>query len=161
MKVKEIMTETAVCCTPGTNLGQAVELMWVHNCGMLPVIGPDRKLSGIITDRDICIAVGTRNRLAGELTVGEVAARNVLTCSAEDDVQDALRAMASRQVRRLPVVDKRGTPIGILSVDDIVMHGGVNKWTAASSVPSEEIIGSLKQLYGQKYPIVQTKAAVA
>lgn len=161
MKVKEVMTQTAVCCTPETNLGEAVELMWIHNCGMLPVIGPDRKLSAIITDRDICIAVGTRNRLAGELTVGEVATRDVLTCSVEDDVQEALRAMASRQVRRLPVVDKGGAPLGILSIDDIVMHGGVNKWTAASSLSSEEIIGSLKQLYGQKYPIIQTKAAAA
>ena len=69
MKVKDIMTQSAVCCSPDTNVGAAVELMWVHNCGMLPVVGTDRKLFGIVTDRDICIAMGTRNRLPGELTV--------------------------------------------------------------------------------------------
>ena len=60
MKVKEIMTQSAVCCGANMNIGEAVELMWVHNCGMLPVVGADRKLSGIITDRDISIAVDTR-----------------------------------------------------------------------------------------------------
>ena len=39
MKVKEIMTQSAVCCGPDTNVGAAVELLWVHNCGMLPVVG--------------------------------------------------------------------------------------------------------------------------
>lgn len=48
---------------------------WVRNCGMLPVVGSDRKLIGIVTDRDLCIAMGTSNRLAGELTVGEIATR--------------------------------------------------------------------------------------
>ena len=38
MKVKEIMTQSAVCCNPETNVGAAVELMWVRNCGMLPVV---------------------------------------------------------------------------------------------------------------------------
>ena len=68
MKVKEVMTQSAVCCRPETNVGAAVELMWVRNCGMLPVVGNDRKLVGIVTDRDICIAMGTRNRLPAELT---------------------------------------------------------------------------------------------
>ena len=71
MKVKDVMTQPAVCCAPGTNVGEAVELMWVHNCGTLPVTGTGGKLEGIVTDRDISIAMGTRNRLAGELTVGE------------------------------------------------------------------------------------------
>jgi CBS domain-containing protein len=62
MKVKDIMTQSVVCCSPDTNIGAAVELMWVHNCGMLPVVRADGKLCGIITDRDICIAVGTRNK---------------------------------------------------------------------------------------------------
>jgi CBS domain-containing protein len=65
MKVKEVMTQSAVCCSPDTNVGAAVELMRVRNCGMLPVVGRDRKLLGLVTDRDICIAMGTRNRLAG------------------------------------------------------------------------------------------------
>lgn len=160
MKVKEIMTQSAVCCSANMNIGEAVELMWVHNCGVLPVLDKNRKLSGIVTDRDICIAAGTRNKLAGELTVGEVATKDVFTCQPEDDVHEALHVMADRQVRRLPVVDNTGVPQGILSADDIVAHAGLNKWTGAAPLPSEDIIGSLKKLYSQKFPIVQTKSAM-
>jgi CBS domain-containing protein len=161
MKVKDIMSQNAVCCSANSNIGQAVELMWVHNCGMLPVVGLDHKLSGIITDRDICIAVGTRNKLAAELTVAEVASKEVFTCRPEDDVHAALRIMASKHVRRLPVVDNAGIPLGILSTDDVVAHGGLNKCAGNSELPSEEIIGSLKKLYGQQFPMVRAKTATA
>lgn len=161
MKVKDIMTQSAVCCSPDTNVGAAVELMWVHNCGMLPVVGTDRRLFGIVTDRDICIAMGTRNRLAGELTVGEIATRDVFTCKPDDEIHEAMDTMASKQIRRLPVVNTEGVPQGILSMDDIITHGDLNKWEGACELSSEEIIRSLKKLYGQKFPVVHTKSATA
>ncbi len=161
MKVKDIMTQSAVCCSPDTNVGAAVELMWVHNCGMLPVVGTDQRLFGIVTDRDICIAMGTRNRLAGELTVGEIAERNVFTCKPDDEIHEALDTMANKQVRRLPVVNAEGVPQGILSMDDIITHGDLNKWEGYCELSSEEIIRSLKKLYGQKFPVVHTKSAGA
>jgi CBS domain-containing protein len=89
-------------------VGAAVELMWVRNCGMLPVVGIDRKLYGVLTDRDISIAMRTRNRLAGELTVGEIATRNVFTCKPDDEIHEALDTLATKQVRRLPVVSNKG-----------------------------------------------------
>jgi CBS domain-containing protein len=161
MKVKEIMAQSAVCCSADTNVGAAVELMWVRNCGMLPVVGSDRKLLGVVTDRDICIAMGTRNRLAGDLSVGEIATRNVFTCKPDDEIHEALHTMASKQVRRLPVVNDQGIPQGILSMDDIIAHGDLNKWEGCCELSSEEIIRSLKKLYGQKLPVVHTKALAA
>ena len=86
MKVLDIMTQSAICCDAKTNVGAAVELMWVHNFGMLPVIGADKKLIGVVTDRDICIAMGTRSRLPGELTIGEIATKNVFTCKPNDEI---------------------------------------------------------------------------
>jgi predicted transcriptional regulator len=59
MKVKDIMMRTAARCHPDTNLGAAVEMMWTRNCGILPVVDAEDKLVGVITDRDICIALGT------------------------------------------------------------------------------------------------------
>jgi CBS domain-containing protein len=161
MKVKEIMTQSAVCCNPETNVGAAVELMWVRNCGMLPVVGADQKLVGIVTDRDICIAMGTRNRLAGELSVGEIATKNVFTCAQDEEIHDALLTMAGKHVRRLPVVNSKGIPQGILSMDDVITHGDLYKWEGCCELSSEEIIRSLKQLFRQTLPLVQTKAAVA
>jgi CBS domain-containing protein len=79
MKVQDVMKHSAVCCRFVANVGAAVELLWVNNCGMLPVVGNSGKLEGVVTDRDICIAMGTRNRLAGDLTVAEIAIKNVVT----------------------------------------------------------------------------------
>ena len=160
MKAKDVMTQSAVCCAPRTNVGEAVELMWVHNCGMLPVVGTVGKLEGIVTDRDISIAMGTRNRLAGELTVGEIATRNVVTCKPEDEIHEALQSMADKQVRRLPVVNEQGVPQGILSMDDIITHGDLNKWQGFCELSAEEIVRALKRLYGQKPPAVRSHAAV-
>ncbi len=161
MKVKDIMTQSAVCCSTKTNVGAAVELMWVRNCGMLPVIGTDNKLVGVVTDRDICIAMGTRNRLAGELSISEIATRNVFTCKPDEEIHEALQTMANKHVRRLPVVNDKGILQGMLSMDDIITHGALNKWEGCSELSSEEIIRSLKQLYGQKLPVVHRKAAAA
>jgi len=60
MKVRDVMKPGAVCCRPDMNLAAAVELLWVNNCGMLPVVGNNGTLEADITDRGICIAIGTR-----------------------------------------------------------------------------------------------------
>jgi CBS domain-containing protein len=162
MKVRDVMKPTAVCCRPDTNLAAAVELLWVNNCGMLPVVGNNGKLEAVITDRDICIATGTRNRLPSELTVNEVATKHVITCQLEDEIHEALHTMAERQVRRLPVVDHDGVPQGILSMDDIITHGDMGKWQGCCELSSEEIIRALKRLYGQQTSApVRAHAALA
>lgn len=161
MKVKDVMTHSAICCTPDANVGRAVELLWLHNCGLLPVVGYDKKLQGVVTDRDICIAMGTRNRLAGELPIGEISTKRVFTCNPEDEIHEALQTMAEKQVRRLPVVNNLGTPVGILSMDDIITHGDLNKWEGCCELSAEEIVRALKRLYGSQLPMVHTKTAAA
>lgn len=161
MKVKEIMTPTALCCTAETNVGAAVEFMWNRNCGMLPVVDANQKLTGVVTDRDICIALATRNRLPGDLTVGEIATRCAHSCRPDDEIHEALDTMAKKQVRRLPVVDSEGMPQGILSMDDIILHTDQNKLQGFCELTSEEVIRALKKVYGPQFPVVHTKTAVA
>lgn len=61
MRVKDVMMRTAAICSRETNLGEAVEILRNRNCGMLPVVDAEQTVIGVITDRDICIALGTRN----------------------------------------------------------------------------------------------------
>jgi signal-transduction protein with cAMP-binding, CBS, and nucleotidyltransferase domain len=126
---------------------------------MLPVVTADGKLMAVLTDRDVCVALGTRNRLAGELTVGDVAMSPVFTCGVEEEIHEALGTMASKQVRRLPVVDRNGTPQGVLSIDDIVAHSDKNKTEGCCELSSEEIVRALKRIYGQQLPLVRVRAA--
>jgi predicted transcriptional regulator len=105
--------------------------------------------------------MGTRNRLAGELTVGKIATKNVVLCKPEDEIHEALHTMADKQVRRLPVVDDEGIPLGVLSIDDIITHGDLGKWQGCCELSAEEIIRAMKRLYGQKFPVSHTKSAAA
>lgn len=159
MKVKEVMTASAVCCGPETNVGRAVELMWGRNVGILPVVNSDGKLIGVVTDRDICIALGTRNRLPGELTVGEIVVKKVFTCKPNDDIHEALSEMATHQVRRLPVVNDQNVPQGVLSMDDLILHSEVGKLRGACELSSEEVASALKRVYRLHQPVVAVKAS--
>jgi CBS-domain-containing membrane protein len=140
MKVQNIMTKNVSACSPGTNAAAAAEIMWTNSCGALPVVEDDGRVAGIVTDRDLFIALGTTNRIAADLLVGEVMSRDVATCAPADDVQTALRTMANRKLRRLPVVDSSGKLSGILSTDDVVLNAD------AGELSDREIVKTMKAI---------------
>lgn len=144
-----------MCCGPDTNIGAAVEMLRVHNCGMLPVVDGNKGLVGIVTDRDICVALGTRNKLAGDLSVGQVATTPVFTWKPDDEIHEALGVMSDHQVRRF---NDEGVPQGVLSMDDILLHADQNKWEGCCELASEEINRCLKKMHAQQFLIVHSKA---
>jgi CBS domain-containing protein len=141
MKVKDLMTRDPATCTPDTTVAEAAHLMWEQDCGILPVVD-DGALVGVVTDRDMYIALATRNERAAGLRVGAVASQNVATCVPEDDVREALITMKRQRVRRLPVVGFGTTVVGILSINDI-LHG------ARDAVPAQEIVDTLQTICGR------------
>ena len=72
MKVKDLMTREPRTCSPDTTLAAAAHLMWDGDCGILPVVD-DGELVGVVTDRDMYIALATQNARASHLRVGAVA----------------------------------------------------------------------------------------
>ena len=97
-------------------------IMWRKDCGFVPVIERDaRKLVGVITDRDICMATATQRRDPYSLRVGDVMSKKLFTCSPADDARVALRIMKEGQVRRLPVVDPKGILQGVISFNDLAL----------------------------------------
>jgi CBS domain-containing protein len=154
MKVKEVMMRTAASCNCATNLAEAVEILWDRNCGILPVLDGERKVIGVITDRDICIALGTRNRLPGEVTVGEVTSGKLFACGPDDDIRLTMASMAEAKVRRLPVVTTDGKLEGILSMDDIVNHAETRGGKAASELSYDDVVETLKAVYQSDLPEV-------
>jgi CBS domain-containing protein len=139
MQVQEIMTKDVSYCSPATNAATAAEIMWNQNCGSLPVVDDGGRVVGIVTDRDLFIALGTKNQRPAELPVGEMMTHDVYLCAAEDDLQTALRRMAQKQVHRLPVVDRRGALKGVLSIDDVVVN-------AKSETLSREILSTMRAI---------------
>jgi CBS domain-containing protein len=122
VKVNTIMSRPARTCGPGTNLASVVETMWTHACGIVPVVNERGEAVGVVTDRDVCIALGTRNATAAMLTARDVMTQPVAGCAPEDDCFVALLTMRERGVHRLPVLGAGGVVLGIVSLDDIVEH---------------------------------------
>jgi CBS domain-containing protein len=160
MKVQDVMMRTPAFCTPETNLGAAVEILWTRNCGMLPVVDARKKVIGIVTDRDLCIALGTRNKLPGKMTVGEVVKGEAYVCRAQDDIHAALQTMAQHKVRRLPVVDRDGVLEGILSMENVILHTELGPWGRTSELSHEDVIRTFQRIYGPALPtVVQARTA--
>jgi CBS domain-containing protein len=126
MRVQDVMTKEVSYCNPSTNAAAAAEIMWTQNCGSLPIVEDSGRVVGMITDRDLFIALGTQNRRPAEFRVGEIMNRELSLCAPDDDVRLALRTMAQKQAHRLPVVDKDGALRGILSIDDVVLRADVD-----------------------------------
>jgi CBS domain-containing protein len=130
--------------------------MLSRNCGFLPIIDPQDTVVGVITDRDMSIALATRNRLPGEITVKEVSSGTTHSCKTDDDIRTALGTMAAKKVRRLAVLDGGGKLKGILSVDDIVLRADSR---AGGSLSSDEILRSLRDVYSAQLQTAQKKVA--
>ncbi len=144
MEVRRIMTSNVAACSPDANLSAAASLMWQCDCGVIPVIDGNRKVVGVITDRDICMAAAMSNRPASQIAVSEVISGEVFACAPEDEVGEALATMQRRQVLRLPVVDKDGALQGILSMNDIVLRAEDGRKSAGDGISYSEVINTRK-----------------
>lgn len=146
MIVRDIMRSSPKSCAPSTNLAALTELLWSSGCGALPVVDASGGVSGIVTDRDICVALGTRNGRPSELVAKEVMSREVATCQATDDVHAALRTMRARKIRRLPVLDAAGKLAGILSMSDLILNARHDDGSRPP-LSYEDVMDALKGIY--------------
>ena len=119
MKVSDLMTKEVRACHQHDSLNRAAQLMWENDCGVVPVIDSDSKVIGMLTDRDICMAAYTQGVALVDASVGSAMSCDVCVCAASDNITSAAERMRARQIRRLPVIDKAGRLVGILSMSDI------------------------------------------
>ena len=118
MQVKDLMNPSVVTIEPTASAALAARLLSRHNVGALPVCGEDRKLRGVVTDRDIVLRCVAAEEDPAQTLVREIMTRGCATVSPQDDCRAATQLMARQQVRRLPVVDG-GTLVGIVSLADL------------------------------------------
>ncbi len=132
MKVEQIMNREVKTCGPQDSLNKAAQIMWDMPCGAVPVVDDQARPIGFLTDRDICMAAYTRNKPLSELPVEGAMAREPVCCRAEDDLDSAAQLMRQHRTRRVPVVDRNGILVGLLTLDDLAceaaraLRGGMN-----------------------------------
>lgn len=118
MKVKDAMHKGTTCVEPRTPVTDIAKRMRDTDVGAIPVRA-DGQMVGIITDRDItCRAVADSGN-PSKLTAQDVMTKNVISCSPDDDISVAIKAMEAKKIRRLPVTDSDKAIVGMLSLGDI------------------------------------------
>lgn len=126
MKVQDVMTRNPRSVTPDDPAREAAQVMRDQDVGFVPVIEGGR-LAGVITDRDLAIRLVAEGRDGGTL-VREVMSRGeIATLRPDEDVDRAMESMAREKVRRIPVVDERGTVVGVVAQADIVRKARDNR----------------------------------
>ena len=120
-KCSEVMTREPACCEPGEPIVDVAATMKAEDVGAIPVVESheDKKLIGIVTDRDLVIKVLAERANVERATVRDAMTPNPASCRENDDVSKALQLMSERQVRRMPIVDEAGRLTGIIAQADV------------------------------------------
>jgi len=158
MKVREVMSKKVVYCGPETRLDEAIFLMGKHNCGFLPVVGDGGNVIGVITDRDMCMALGARKMKPADLRVWDVMPRKLFACTPDDDIHCALTTLREGRIRRLPVIDRDGALAGVLSIDDIVLNSRED--VLRNGISYEDVGDAYKAILGRP-PVPHSRGRVA
>jgi CBS domain-containing protein len=147
MLVKDLMKIGVAVCSPDNNLAEVAAIFWGARCGALPVVDLQRRVLGMITDRDIAIALGTRNLRASDVKVKDVAPGRVFTCAPDDEFEAALNTMVTQNVRRLPVVEN-GMLAGIISIDDLAREA--SEWPDEGGISEADVIVALRKILSSR-----------
>jgi len=122
MTVKAILSRKGsdvVTIAPTVSLTDAVKLLAERRIGAVVVTGPDKRVAGILSERDIVRSVAERGHAALDDNVGSVMTRKVTTCTEADTIAVIMERMTDGKFRHLPVVDQ-GKLVGVISIGDVV-----------------------------------------
>jgi CBS domain-containing protein len=126
MQVREVMTPDPACCTADAALPTVARMMIENDCGEIPVV--DNKSSkvpiGVVTDRDIVCRTIANGLNPLELTAADCMTKPVVTVTPDMSLEECTQIMEEKRVRRIPVVDERGSCCGIVALADIALQTG-------------------------------------
>ena len=122
MTVKDILSRKGsdvVTAEPNATLSDAVQLLAAHRIGAVVITGADRRIVGILSERDIVRTLAEKGAQALENSISEVMTRKVITCGAGETVPEIMERMTVGKFRHVPVVEQ-GRLAGIISIGDVV-----------------------------------------
>jgi CBS domain-containing protein len=123
--VQDVMTSNPTSVEASSPVAEAARIMKQEHVGIVPIVEGDR-LVGTVTDRDIAVRIVAEGKDPQSTNVGEIASTDPVTVDPQHDLDEALRLMASHQVRRLPVVEG-GRLVGIVAQADVAREADDKK----------------------------------
>ncbi len=121
MQLREVMTPSPEIVHPDAPVKEAATKMRALNVGALPVCDGDR-LVGLITDRDITIRATADGRDPAQTTIRDTMTDDIVYCFEDQNIEEAARIMAEKQVRRLPILNRDKRLVGIVSLGALVVN---------------------------------------
>jgi len=118
MNVDSVMTRGVCSCSPDDTLNRAAELMWDKDCGFLPVVNEQRRLVGVVTDRDLCMGAYIQGVPLWAAPVSSVMSDSPWACAPQDDITVVERLMREKQIRRIPVINGDEELVGVVTLAD-------------------------------------------
>lgn len=120
-KCSEVMTREPACCEPGESITRVAGIMKREDVGSVPVVESqeDKKLIGIVTDRDLVVKLLAEKGNLERATVRDAMTDRPVSCRENDPVEQAVKLMSEKQVRRMPIVDEQGRLRGIIAQADV------------------------------------------
>jgi CBS domain-containing protein len=146
MQVQHLMTRAVATAHPSDSLAVAARLMRERECGCVAVVDDERRVTGILTDRDVCMAALDADQPLSRLEVGVAMSTRVHVCRPEDSIGAAEQLMGQHQVRRLPVVDEERHVQGVLSLDDLAREARAEEDLIVAPVSSAGVGRTLGQI---------------
>ena len=132
MHVSEIMTPDAQCVRPDDDVIQAATLMRELNVGCLPVCGPNDRLEGVLTDRDVVVRAVAEDRDLHATNVRDVMTPKIVYCYEDQEAEEAARLMEDHQIRRLAVLSRDKRLVGMLSLGDLAVKAHDDQLSGAT-----------------------------
>lgn len=143
MRTGEICTRNAVICTATTSIVEAARLMRQYHVGDLIVVdevGGNRIPIGIVTDRDIVVEVVANGVPLDRVAMGDIMTGEVATADETRDAFETLEIMRDKGVRRMPVTDRNGALVGIVTLDDLLELFSEQLATMAKLISHEQTV---------------------
>jgi CBS domain-containing protein len=142
--VRDAMTTDPFCCTRTDTTVTAARIMLDHDTGVVPVVeDTDRPfLVGVVTDRDLCLGVVAQDCTPHAVQVESCMTTKVICCAPDDPLDKAVALMQKNRIRRIPVVDRDGEILGILSMADLIQRG---------EIPEDETSNMLRRVSEPTY----------
>lgn len=148
MSVRSAMNPAPQFARSDASAADVAKIMESGSCGAVPIVNRDMRPIGIVTDRDICLGLARRGKIASEVAVTELMSKRLYACLPDEPLANALRTMREKKIRRLLVVERRGMLIGILTMEDIVRQSGSDR----VGVGYQETIDALKTICSRAIP---------
>jgi CBS domain-containing protein len=120
--VRDIMTRDPACLKEKDSVVEAARIMKREDTGVVPIVDDNRKLVGMITDRDVVVRLVAEGRNPLDCKVSEAMTKHVRSVEDDATVDDILSIMRSANVRRVPVCDRDDHIVGVVSMADLAIE---------------------------------------